>query len=466
MAANIPFIPAYRRPFVPPTPSFLDQLVPQITGWLGREDQRRAQGLQERQTGLQVQRLQTEQQERDRQQASRQTLNDLAKSALNPDGSIDELKLQQGLTEAGLFDKWPDIQKDLIAAKEARAKYNDVLARQDADESETLAAIGALARAAGNDPTVATQGIQDAFRGRDPSPRVQRIREQLQAAPTPDTVEKIFNPIVSTSKGQTDLAARRQQTAASVELTEDRDTTQKQKEADRKLGDYSRQLWNAGNADKTGKRYAEVYATIPEDLQDRFDPPEAFTPGESPLRALENDPAIKPDQILMRRRQVEQDKAKATRDEALDASLIAAREDIARHRRVLEAKAPKTAADPEYKKDRDSYNDMLDQAERAYKSTVDAWKAAHPYPTPDAQGNYPQPPAFPSLPDFDTWRAPRRGAAAPPPNRGSAPSAGGSNPAPPSGRVPAGLVPGARVRLKNGQTVTVKTVNPDGSFTY
>lgn len=106
-----------------------------------------------------------------------------------------------------------------------------------------------------------------------------------------------------------------------------------------------------------------------------------------------------------------------------------------------------SAGDPtDYAKEFDKlYNDPTAAAGEAVDAATDG-------PAADASAAPPvatAPPARPRVPV-----TPRLSSAAP----------GSAAPAPPA--LPKGLVSGATVRLKSGQTVTVDVVNPDGTFTY
>lgn len=124
----------------------------------------------------------------------------------------------------------------------------------------------------------------------------------------------------------------------------------------------------------------------------------------------------------------------------------------------------------------------MSYALRAYDEELKRKKAAGPFggdsgvePFSDWIQNSPDPEIFPSVRQQFGGRAPAPAPAAAAPTSAPASVPGGGlppRPAMPAGRTPAaapapkGLQPGATVKLKNGTTVVVKKVNPDGTFEY
>jgi hypothetical protein len=98
-----------------------------------------------REAQAQAQYVQSEAQKNQQAAAANAALNHAMSNALNPDGSINEDKLSQGMANTPAASKWPDVQENLAKVRKAK---------QDAAQAETdhVASLAAAADSAGDDP--------------------------------------------------------------------------------------------------------------------------------------------------------------------------------------------------------------------------------------------------------------------------------------------------------------------------
>jgi hypothetical protein len=429
--------------------------VPSFLGQLG-EIQNLEIGQQNLRTGQQQQQLNAQHieggaldlQAKRQAIADQQKINQIMQQSVGPDGGLDETKLRQNFYGAGMANRWPEVESTITKVKEAQAKLKETIEKNTASEDERLAATFAFVDAGGNDPRVADKTLRELARTGAIAPtRIVPLLQQIQQAASPDAVRAIGAPFIASSKAQTDLANTRARTADTEAQKRLRDQQEEDKAAAKRLANFSRQLYQQGLKGKAA--YTEAFQGVPAELRSNFDPPEQFDPASSPRRALEASET--PDQIVMRTETAARNDVLEQQRKAAQASLDAARRDEAKHRRFIEEHTAK--ADPEEKKKLREYGFYRADKQREFSAKMQQYNAQKSSLAGgfDKDMNPIPPPAYEPPMEYDDWLAAketkRPGAA-------------------PARAIPKGLVPGATVTLKNGNKVVVKTVNPDGSFTY
>lgn len=175
------------------------QAPPSPLSILGQVQKARAQDLD-------LQNAQMEQQQRQQALKAQQTLDQVMKTSLNPDGTINQDAIRTGIVGANLGHLWPQYQKtfdemDEAHAKLAKANSDAVIAKQNA----VAAGIQAVVRA-NYEPGAAIGAIGAFTRNKVMDPQdALRLTAQIQANPTPDYVKSLVDSLIAQSPQQAEI---------------------------------------------------------------------------------------------------------------------------------------------------------------------------------------------------------------------------------------------------------------------
>lgn len=346
----------------------------------------------------QIQQNDQAQQQQQKAMALQQKIGQVMSQSVGPDGAPDETLLRKNfLADQDLAPHWGEVEANITKAKKGAADLQKVVLDNSSTEDERIAAMNPLLEASKYDPPTAVKLLQQLGPAVSPA-KTQELLQQIQANPTPQTVQQIFTSRAAADKTQ---VGNKRGLADAEDLTrqaESRKADAEDKAASRALANASKMLYGAAKNDKTGAMYADAYQGLPAEVQGKFPAPARFDPETTPQDAL--NAAMTPDQITARTETAARNEANEAHRKALERNAELSRKATETHRRLMESRVGGA------KKDADEERDFKEwQAISAHQNAeLTRWSLLYKDADPDDRKANP-PPEGP--PNYLRWKAER-----------------------------------------------------------